>query len=229
MLKVFIGYDSREVVAFHVLVHSLLRHSSQPLAIYPLYRPALIASGLYTRESDSLESTEFSLTRFLVPYLSNYEGVSLFMDCDMLCQSDVGELFAYAEAAPFSSCFVVKHDYIPKSSVKMDGQVQSVYPRKNWSSVILFQNSMCHRLTPDYVNTVTPAMLHRFTWTQDELICPLPLEWNWLVGEYESRLDVPILHYTLGGPWFPQYRRGPEANRWVQEYESMGVLWQPIS
>lgn len=228
-MRVFIGYDRREVAAFHVLVHSLQKYASRPLVIHPLYRPALVAAGLYRRESNNLESTEFSLTRFLVPYLSDYKGTSLFMDCDMLCQGDVAELFKYADADPVKSCFVVKHCYTPKSTMKMDGQIQSKYPRKNWSSVMLFQNSLCHNLTVNYVNTALPKALHRFQWTSDEHIGELPLEWNWLVGEYKTRLDAKLLHYTLGGPWFQGYRTGPEADLWVAAYESMGVMWRPIS
>lgn len=216
MLNVYIGWDSREVQAFHVLVHSLMRHTAEPVAIYPLYRPALIASGLYWREPDVLASTEFSLTRFLVPFLSNYEGRSLFLDCDMLCQGDIAEVFAHAEMDPFKACFVVQHDYVPKTATKMDGQVQSVYPRKNWSSVMLFQNSLCHRLTPEYVNTASPAELHRFHWLHDRHLGALPVEWNHLVGEYEPNPNAKLLHYTLGGPWFPGYDHGPEAARWVE-------------
>jgi len=222
MLNIYIGYDRKEVEAFHVLVHSLLRHASQPIAIHPLYRPSLIASGLYWREPDALATTEFSLTRFLVPFLSAFKGISLFLDCDMLCQADIAELFAYAEADPFKACHVAQHEYVPKSAVKMDGQRQTVYPRKNWSSVMLFQNSLCHRLTPEYVNTVSPAELHRFQWIPDRHLGDLPLQWNWLVGEYDPNPDAKLLHYTLGGPWFVGCAQGPETERWIEERERLG-------
>lgn len=220
-LHIFIGYDSREVSAFHVLADSLMRHSSRQLAIHPLYRPALVASGLYTRARGPHESTEFSLTRFLVPYLSYYAGISLFLDCDILCQGDVAQVFAFAEHDPFKSCFVVKHDYTPRTQQKMDGQVQTAYAKKNWSSVLLFQNSLCHALTVDYVNRASGLALHQFAWTRDEHVGSLPMEWNWLVGEYPENPDAAMLHYTLGGPWFTQYQHGEESERWLKEYRRL--------
>lgn len=228
MLRIFIGYDSREIVAFHVLAHSLMRRASQPLAIHPLYLPALRASGLYTRERGPTESTEFSMTRFLVPYLCNYEGCALFLDCDILCQVDVAQLFTYIDAAPHYACWVVKHDYTPRTSEKMDGCKQTSYPRKNWSSVMLFNNRWCRDLTPYYVNTASGLDLHRFHWTSDDLIRDLPLEWNWLVGEYPPNPSAAMLHYTLGGPWFQDYVNGPEADRWLAEYEQMQLRVTPL-
>jgi hypothetical protein len=105
----------------------------------------------------------------------------------------------------------------------MDGQRQTVYPRKNWSSVMLFQNSLCHRLTPEYVNTVSPSQLHRFQWIPDHHLGDLPLDWNWLVGEYEPNPDAKLLHYTLGGPWFVGCAHGPETDRWLAERERLGA------
>src|SRR5256885_16510464 len=132
MLQVFIGYDPRESVAFYTLAHSIFARSSIPLAVVPLMRRHL--GHLYTRPRGPTESTEFSLTRFLVPALSGYRGWSLYMDCDMLCRTDIAQLFAARE--PDKAVLVVQHDYVPKTRRKFLDQVQTKYERKNWSSQI---------------------------------------------------------------------------------------------
>jgi lipopolysaccharide biosynthesis glycosyltransferase len=214
-LRIFIGYDSKEPTAYHVLAHSILRQASIPVAITPLALPNL--ARIYKRERGPLESTEFSLTRFLVPYLSNYEGHSVFLDCDMLCQADILELFFYILTFPEAALLVVPHDYTPKSSTKFLGQVQSVYPRKNWSSMMVFNNERCKALTPDYVNSASGAELHQFKWLDDSEIEFLPPEWNWLVGEYRPNPNAKLLHYTLGGPWFPETADCDHSDLWEAE------------
>jgi hypothetical protein len=199
-LRLFIGWDSREQIAFQVLAYSILKRASIPIAITPLVQPALRSAGLYTRERNHLESTEFSFTRFLVPFLSGYEGVSIFMDCDMLCLTDIADLMRLVD--PRMAVSVCQHDYVPKLSRKFLNQPQTPYPRKNWSSLMVFRNDLCQTLTPDYVNTATGLELHRFQWVDDERIGDVPLDWNWLVGEYKSNPKAKILHWTLGGPWF---------------------------
>lgn len=220
MLRVFIGYDSREPVAYHVAAHSVMRHASRPVAITPLIQPQLRTAGLYTREQDQLAATEFSLTRFLVPYLSEYGGVSIFMDCDMLCQADVYTLLMYPLAYAKCGVFVCQHDYVPKQSMKMDGQKQTTYPKKNWSSFMVFNNELCGALTPKFVNGATPAELHRFEWPGIE-VGSLPLHWNWLVGEYDKNPGAHILHYTNGGPWFAGYEHCDHADLWKAERDLM--------
>jgi lipopolysaccharide biosynthesis glycosyltransferase len=215
---VYIGYDSKEPAAFAVAVESILRHASRPIPIVPLTRKSV--SHVYTRERGANESTEFSLTRFLVPYLSGYEGVSVFLDCDVLVQADIWELIALADHR--TSVNVVKHDYTPKAGAKFLGQPQAVYPRKNWSSVMVFNNRRCEALTPDYVNTATGAQLHQFAWCPDFAVGDLPIEWNWLVGEYPSNPDAKLLHFTLGGPWFEdgQYDMA-SAVAWAGTYDNL--------
>lgn len=219
MLGVFIGYDPKESVAFYTLAHSILRRSSTPVTIAPLMQSQL--KGLYTRPRGPTESTEFSLTRFLVPHLAGYRGWSVFMDCDMLCRSDIAELAAQIERQPDKAVLVCKHDYVPKTERKFLDQVQTKYPRKNWSSLMLFNNERCRALTPDYVNSASGLELHRFEWIDDALIGALPLEWNWLVGEYDRRPDAKIVHYTLGGPYFDATRDCDYAQEWFAEFESM--------
>lgn len=218
-LHVFIGWDSKEPAAFSVAVSSLLAHASRPVILTPLKQATLRACGLYTRERQPNEATEFSLTRFLVPALSHYEGWSLFVDCDVLFQADVFELLLYPLADPGKAVYVCPHDYVPKGLTKFDGHEQTKYPKKNWSSVILFDNARCERLTVDYINKASGLDLHRFHWLEDEAqIGYLPLDWNHLVGEYPPNPDAKILHYTQGTPCFPDYARCDQADRWWQAY-----------
>lgn len=214
--RVFIGYDAKETVAYHVLSHSIQRHASTPVSITPIMRKQV--ERLYGRPRGPLESTDFSMTRFLVPYLSNYEGYSLFLDCDMLCQADIGELFLYGLAYPDKAVQVVKHDYVPKTAQKFLNQPQTPYQRKNWSSVMLFSNALCRALTPEYVNTATGLDLHQFKWMSDNKIGSLPKEWNWLVDEYEPNEQAKLLHYTLGTPCFTDYAGCTHADLWMREF-----------
>lgn len=219
MLQVFIGYDPNETVAYHTLAHSILRRSSIPISIAPLMRSQL--GGLYRRERGPTESTEFSLTRFLVPALSEYRGWSLFMDCDMLCRADFAELAAFTQRHADKAVLVCKHDYTPGPTRKFLNQVQTVYPRKNWSSVMLFNNAKCRALTAEYVNAATGLDLQRFTWLEDSQIGELPLEWNWLVGEYKRNPEAKIVHFTIGGPYFNEYRDCDYADEWFEEQRRM--------
>jgi hypothetical protein len=219
MLRLFIGYDPREAVAFHTLAHSILRRSTIPVSIAPLMRAQL--QGLYSRSRGPTESTEFSLTRFLVPALSGFQGWSLFMDCDMLCRSDIAELAAQAERQPDKAVLVCKHDYVPKTERKFLDQVQTKYPRKNWSSLMLFNNERCTALQPAYVNSAPGLDLHRFKWLDDAAIGELPLEWNWLVEEYEHNPAAKVVHFTIGGPYFEKYRGCDYAGEWLDEYRKM--------
>lgn len=220
--QVFIGYDSRETVAYHVLAESIRKHASKPVSITPIVREQL--GPLFNRSRGPLEATDFAFTRFLVPYLAGYSGLALFLDCDMLCKADVWDLLLYPTAYPDKAIFVCQHDYVPKSSTKFLGQTQTVYPRKNWSSMMLFQAEKCKALTPRYVNEASGADLHRFVWLDDSDIGGLPLEWNWLVEEYPHNNDAKILHYTLGGPWFPETWECDHASDWLEAWRSSMCL-----
>ena len=219
MLQVHIGYDPRESVAFYTLAHSIFARSSIPLSIAPLMRRHL--GHLYTRPRGPTEATEFSLTRFLVPALADYRGWSIYMDCDMLCRADIAGLAALIERQADKAVLVCHHDYVPKTERKFLNQVQTKYPRKNWSSLMLFNNERCTALTPAYINSASGLELHRFGWIDDRLIGALPLEWNWLVGEYPYSPDAKIAHFTRGGPYFDEYRNCDYAGEWFAEFESM--------
>ena len=167
---------------------------------------------------NNLQTTEFSFSRFLVPALSNFEGWSLFMDCDMMLRTDIAELWKLRDDRYAAMC--VKHDYVPKVETKFLGQVQTKYEKKNWSSVILFNNAKCRALTPDYVNSATGLQLHQFKWLEnDDLIGELPTEWNWLVNEYEYNENAKNVHFTDGGPYFTEYESCDYADEWFAARE----------
>ena len=218
MIRVFIGYDTREAVAFSVLSHSIHARASQPVAVAPLMLSQV--TGVFQREKHPLQSTEFSFSRFLVPHLSEYRGWSLFMDCDMLMLDDVAKLWALRDER--YAVMVVKHDHVPRETEKFLGMPQSKYQKKNWSSVMLFNNARCTALTPEYVATAAGLELHQFKWlASDDDIGELPSRWNHLVGYDAERADAALVHYTLGGPYFPEYAGCEHAAAWREEQERM--------
>ncbi len=218
MIRIFIGFDPRETVAYNVLAHSIQTRASVPVTIAPLALSQL--RQVLTRERHALQSTDFSFSRFLTPYLSGYEGWSLFMDCDMLMRDDVARLWDLRDDR--YAVQVVKHDHKPRESVKFLGAAQTAYAKKNWSSVMLFNNARCRALTPDYVNTASGLELHQFKWLEsDALIGELPHRWNHLVG-YDAQVeDIALAHYTIGGPYFPEYADCPLAYEWRAERDAM--------
>lgn len=234
-IPVYIGWDPREDLAYQVCSRSLRRLASQPLYIkkisaYDLEWPG--QDGVYTRrwyqrgtqkydEGDGRPfSTDFSFARFMVPILMQYEGWALFHDCDFLWRDDVAKLWALRD--PKYAVQVVKHDFTPKETVKMDGQKQEPYPRKNWSSLILWNCSheANRSLTRNAVNGEDGSWLHGFKWLKDEQIGSLPERWNWLEGHSTSN-DPGAVHYTRGGPWWSDYQHVPFADQWFLERESL--------
>jgi len=218
MIGVYIGFDPREAVAYNVLAYSIHTRASQPVAVTPLMLSQL--KGVLTRERHPLQSSDFSFSRFLAPYLSGYQGWSIFMDCDMLMLADVAALWGLRDER--YAVMVVKHHHVPKETVKFLGEPQSRYEKKNWSSVMLFNNAACRALTPQYVNAATGLELHQFKWLDgDHLIGELPSRWNHLVGYDPPRPDAALVHYTLGGPYFDEYRNCEYADEWRREHDGM--------
>jgi lipopolysaccharide biosynthesis glycosyltransferase len=220
-IKIFIGYDSREDIAYQVARHSILETTKRPddIEIIPLKLDELRASNMYWREEDKLGSTEFTFSRFLIPELCNFDGWALFIDCDFLFKVGVEKLFEKAEDQYAVMC--VHHDYTPTEGEKMDGKQQVQYPRKNWSSMVLWNCShpANKKLTKELVNnpSTTGKYLHRFSWLDDSLIGKIRHDWNWLVGWYKSPEDghPAALHYTEGGPWFKEYETCEYAADWL--------------
>jgi len=214
-MKVFVGYDSREQIAYDVCEYSILKYNRNARVI-PLKQDDLREKKVYWRDNDPLSSTEFTFTRFLVPHLCDYKGWAIFVDCDFLFQINIEEIFALADDR--YAAMVVKHDYNPPEGVKMDGQKQLAYPRKNWSSMILWNcgHPNNQKLTPELVNRETGQFLHRFTWLKDDMIGELNCQYNWLVNHYREPKDgkPKLIHYTEGGPWFENYQHCEYGYQW---------------
>jgi lipopolysaccharide biosynthesis glycosyltransferase len=209
-IKVFIGFDSREDVAVNVLTDSIQARSSKPVQIGQVRLTQL--EDVYRRSKHPLQSTEFSFSRFLVPWICGYQGWAIFMDADMLCQGDITELWDLRDER--YAVQVVQHNHHCSSGRKFQGMPLSPYRRKNWSSVMLFNCARCKALSPHYVNSASGLELHQFTWTKTEEIGALPPQWNVLVGVQEVPADARLLHYTLGGPWFDDCRSVPRSELW---------------
>jgi hypothetical protein len=230
-IPLYIGYDPHERAAVNVLIDSLTQHSSRPLAITPIVARQL--GSALRRERHPEQSTEFSFSRFLVPWLQDFQGWALFMDCDMLCRGDIAELWEARDGRYALQC--VQHDHVPRESVKFLGARQSRYARKNWSSLMLFHCPRCRALTPEYVNTASGLALHRFEWLDDDAaIGALPMgRWNHLI-DVQSPDPRPaqqggpaLVHWTLGGPWFRDTRTGGGvlAAEWMAAREEAMRLW----
>lgn len=213
MIPIFVGYDPRESLNFSVLVNSLTRLASQPISIIPINLENI---DFYT-ETHTDGSTEFSYSRFLVPYMMEYNGWAIFMDCDMLARADISELWSLCDSRYAIMC--VQHDYQTSSPIKFLGNVNRNYNRKNWSSVMLINCAHENNrvLTPSLVEQQTGQYLHQFKWLDDKLIGSLPAEWNWLSDEYGVNKDAKLIHYTLGSPCFEEYRNVPMADHWLNE------------
>lgn len=219
-MRILIGYDSRESDCYDVCKVSIESNTDFRVDISPIRLDQL---SVYERSEDPLASTEFTYTRFLTPWLCEYKGWALFCDCDFVFLHDISKLFNLADDR--YAIQVCKHEYTPKSGVKMDGKKQTTYPRKNWSSLILWncEHQANAQITPEIVNTQTGKYLHRFEWLLDDQIGSLPIQWNWLVGYYQEPRDgIPKgLHYTDGGPWFENYKNCEYSSEWDRYYEML--------
>ena len=212
-IPIFIGFDPREAVAYHVCANSIIRHSSHPVSITPL---ALNNLGDYT-ETHADGSNQFIYSRFLTPFLADYNDWALFIDGDMLLRADIQDLWNLRD--PSKVVMVVKHDYQTRMTEKYLGSKNENYPRKNWSSVILWNCAHPKNLvlTPHWIQNATGAQLHRFTWLDDNDIGELPRVWNWLPDEYGANPEAKLLHYTLGTPCFHDFALTPQADEWHRE------------
>jgi lipopolysaccharide biosynthesis glycosyltransferase len=216
-VKIYIGFDQRESVAYHTFVQSLIDHASIPLDITPLAVKTL--KGYEEKHED--KSNDFVYSRFLTPFLNDFKGWAIFVDGDMICQTDIKELLDLRDNS--KALQVVKHDYKTKANQKYLGNINQDYPRKNWSSVILWNcTHPKHKiLTPDFIANQTGKYLHRFSWLEDEEIGELPKEWNWLATEYPKNEQANIIHYTLGTPCFKDYRDAEMSDIWFKKYDRL--------
>ena len=214
----FIGYDPREASAFHVCVQSLIETSSRPLEIHPLALNNMEHS--YT-EQHADGSNAFIYSRFLVPYMCGFSGFALYLDGDMLVRRDIAELWNMRRGD--RGVQVVQHDYKTVHPVKYLGAKNEDYPRKNWSSVILWNCGFFpnRKLTPEFVSKATGKYLHRFEWLEDGQIEQLPLAWNHLCMEYKPNPACALYHYTLGIPAFRGYDGQEGAQEWFDTADRM--------
>ena len=218
MRNIFIGFDPREAVAYHVCSNSLIRHANEPLAITPLALNTFkghYQEGPRVTLEGYLPTNQFIFSRFLVPYLMDYKGWALFIDGDMIVTEDIGNLFNLADES--MAVQVVQHDYKTKFPIKYLNQVNGDYPRKNWTSVMLFNcaHPDNRKLSPEYVRNASGKELHRIEWT--DAVGSLPIEWNWLADEYGENFNAKLIHYTTGTPCFHEYATTPMANLWHKE------------
>ena len=213
-IKIVIGFDQRESVAYHTFCQSVIEKASSPVSFMPL---AINNLSDY-KETHSDKSNDFVYSRFLTPYLNEFNGWAIFADGDMICQADIKELWDLRDES--KALLVVKHEYQTKAHRKYLGNINENYPRKNWSSVILFNCSHPkHKiLTPEFIAKQTGKYLHRFSWLNDNEIGELPKEWNWLAIEYPEERRAKLIHYTLGTPCFKEYKDTEMADLWYSVY-----------
>ena len=216
-VKIYIGFDQREAIAYHTFVQSLIENASIPLDITPLAVRNL--KGYEEKHED--KSNDFVYSRFLTPFLNDFKGWAIFADGDMICQADIKELLDLRDDS--KALQVVKHDYKTKAYQKYLGNINQDYPRKNWSSVILWNCAHPkHKiLTPDFIANQPGKYLHRFSWLEDSEIGELPKEWNWLATEYPNNEQANIIHYTLGTPCFKDYRNTEMSDIWLKKHNRL--------
>ena len=214
-INIVVGFDQREAIAYHTFTQSIIEKSSVPVFFIPLAVNTL--KGYKETHKDL--SNDFIYSRFLTPYLNNFHGWAIFADGDMICQSDIKELWDLRDET--KALLVVKHDYVTKANRKYLGNINENYPRKNWSSLILWNCAHPkHRiLTPDFIAQQTGQFLHRFSWLDDNDIGDLPKEWNWLAIEYPQNKSAKIIHYTLGTPCFKDYRNTDMSDIWFETHK----------
>lgn len=228
-ISIYIGYDLTESVAYHVLSHSIMTRASAPVSITPL---CLSSLPELMRPRDFMQSSAFSFSRWLVPFLNCYKGWAIYMDCDMLCLGDIMKLWKLSVDLRHEESFVqvVKHDFVPKITIKHLGNVQTTYEKKNWSSLMIFNCEKCIMLTPDYINVTSGLNLHQFKWIPDgevDKIDSLPVNWNYLVGHNtRDNIEGPpeLVHFTEGGPWIAgdkKFSSQEYALEWFSEFQEM--------
>jgi len=238
MKQIFIGFDPREAAAFAVARNSARANLTQQIPIRGIVLEDLQACELYTRPTrvtinsdgrkqlidqlsirsdyDGRISTQHAIARFLVPHLAT-RGWALFMDGDVLVRGNLARIFDGLD--PSMAVYCVKHNHVPDSSTKMDGQLQTRYPYKNWSSVMLWNigHPSNNKLTIEAVNTLPGRDLHRFAWLRHDEIGELDVKWNWIVGHSDPRIIPEIVHFTDGVPDMPGYENVPYADEWRDE------------
>lgn len=219
VIKIFIGYDKREVVAYHVLSQSIIKYAKCPISITPLKLDHF--SKFYKRKKRKKDSTEFSISRFLTPYLSNFSGYSIYMDCDMLLRDNIAKVFKYIMKNKNKTLWCVKHNHQVENRKKFLNEKQLKYSKKNWSSFMIFNNQKCKILTPKFIEKSHGLYLHQFKWTKDESIGSIGIEWNTLSGYNKIDQKTKNIHFTEGGPYFTKYKKAKGSAEWFKIKEEI--------
>jgi len=214
MINIYIGYDQREIIAYHVLCQSIIKHSTEPVSFIPLNLKHF--KKFYKRKKGPKDSTEFSISRFLTPHLSGYRGYSVYMDCDMLVRGDISKLVKSVSKYPKYDVWCVKHKHKTMNQKKFLNENQLNYNKKNWSSFMIFNNKNCKSLTPRKVEKAHGLYLHQFKWTKDNKIGKLPVTWNTLSGYNKITNRTKNIHFTEGGPYFIKYKKSKGAKLWFE-------------
>lgn len=218
-MNIYIGHDSRFPEATKVCEKSIKDNSGKlEHNIKFLDKAILFRLSIYDREDVPGESTEFSFTRFYVPLLSQYSGISLFIDNDFVFKCNPSEMEKYLKNKPVA---VVKHKLDNVHNNKMGGVENKSYPKKCWSSLMLFNNSKLKHLTKEYLDNASPADLHQFAWVDEKDISEIPRSYNHLVGYYKKHNKIKAIHYTQGGPWFKEYKNSELSEEWWKVYKSL--------
>lgn len=214
IIKIVVGFDQAEAIAYHTFCQSIIDKASVPLQFMPLSEKTLSNYGATRNDG----SNRFIYSRFLTPYLNNFTGWAVYADGDMVCRVDIKDLWDLKDHS--KAVMLVKHDYTTKVSTKYLGNKNQNYPRKNWSSLVLWNCShpINKVLTPEFIAAKEGAYLHRFSWIPEELIGEIPLEWNWLADEYKNNEQARLVHYTLGTPCFLDYKNSPMSKYWHETY-----------
>jgi lipopolysaccharide biosynthesis glycosyltransferase len=215
LIPIVVGFDQRESVAYHVFCQSVIDKSTMPVFFLPLAENTLVDY----KETHLDGSNKFIYSRFLTPHLNNFKGWAIFADGDMVCQRDISHLWKLRDES--KAVVVVKHDYKTKKAIKYLGNKNEDYPRKNWSSLILWNcaHSKNKILSPEFIQKQNGAFLHRFQWLSDDLIGEISPEWNWLAIEYPENKNANLIHYTLGTPCFKEYRNTSMADIWHESFD----------
>ena len=210
LIRLVVGFDQREAIAYHVFVQSVIQNSNNPISFHPLSKKALS----FYNETHSDRSNAFTYSRFLTPYLMNFEGWAIYLDGDMVCQEDISLLWKLKDSS--KAVQVVKHEYKTKSNMKYLKNINVDYPKKNWSSVIIWNCSHPKNkvLAPEFISSSDGKFLHRFMWLDEDDIGEIPAEWNWLATEYSPNPDAKLIHYTLGTPCFSKYSQSEMSDEW---------------
>jgi hypothetical protein len=209
-LNIYVGYDSNMNDLEGVCKLSILKSIEESLGggkwnNYLEFKPEIKILDIaklpdYNREYAN-QSTEFTYSRFLIPYLENYEGFSLFVDNDFIFTKTPLSMFNYLSPDDAVAC--IKYPHYEHDATKFDGEVNIDYPCKLWSSMMFFNNGHedCKKLTPEVVNTWTGKQLHQFEWT--DKISEIPQKYIFVEGydNPEEKWDYTGIHYTRGGPW----------------------------